>query len=402
MPVPDPGAIVLPLGISFFTFTQIAYLLDVAAGVAEERDPVSYAVFVSFFPHLIAGPILHHAEMMPQFTQRDAVRFNPSDLMVGIVIFVIGLAKKDLIADPTSLHANDAFAHPAQAQMLQAWRGALSYSLQLYFDFSGYSDMAIGLARMFGIHFPLNFNSPYKAASVIEYWQRWHMTLTRYLTQYLFNPLALATMHRLSRRRTGQGRRMSRMDRFAGLILIPLPLTMTAAGVWHGAGLQFLIFGLLHAVYLVVNHAWRQFGPSMPGVPAWLRQAACVLLTYVCVLVGAIFFRAGSAGDAVTLLAGMIGLHGIESWPGGEEAAWIILSAALSGLWLLALYVFVWTLPNTQQLMGRFDPALGFSDERPPQALRYRFTLLWAVATGFVAFFAILLRQQAEFLYFQF
>jgi alginate O-acetyltransferase complex protein AlgI len=402
VPLPEISPIVLPLGISFFTFTQIAYLLDVVAGIAEDRDPVSYALFVTFFPHLIAGPILHHAEIMPQFRQPAAVRFNPQDLMVGMAIFTIGLAKKNLLADPTSLVVAPAFDHAAQLQFFVAWHAALSYSLQLYFDFSGYSDMAIGLGRMFGIGFPLNFNSPYKAASIIEYWQRWHMTLTRYLTQYLFNPLALAAMHRLTAFRRRQRRKASKSDRFAALILIPLPITMTIAGIWHGAGLQFLVFGLLHGIYLVVNHIWRNVRPRTQQTNSRLRRAGNVLLTYLCVLIGAVFFRASDVVSALHMLSAMLGLHGTEALPTPNASFWTTLPPCLSVLWLVMLYIIVWTLPNTQEIMASFRPALGFVDERPRNAIRYRLTMDWAVATGVVATWAVLLRQQAEFVYFQF
>lgn len=396
------GSITLPLGISFFTFTQIAYLLDVSSGEAEDRDPVSYAVFVTFFPHLIAGPILHHAEMMPQFRQRGVLRFNPPDLMVGIVIFTIGLAKKDLIADPTSLVVGPAFAHAADLGLFESWRAALSYSLQLYFDFSGYSDMAIGLGRMFGIRFPLNFNSPYKAASIIDYWQRWHMTLTRYLTRYLFNPLALATMHALAARRRRQRRKLSRIDRFSVLVIVPLPITMAIAGIWHGAGLQFLVFGLLHGAYLMVNHLWRHFRGADAVSGGYVQYAANVLLTYLCVLVGSVFFRSSDVTGAMHMLAGMIGIHGVERIP-SFGMGWIEWEPVIRPVaWLSALYSFVLVLPNTQQIMGRFQPALGYSEATSKATIRYRFTPGWAIAVGVVGAVAVLLRQQAEFIYFQF
>ena len=193
--------VLLPLGISFFTFTQIGYLLDVKQGVSKVSTPLDYLLFVTFFPHLIAGPILHNREMMPQYADPDTFRFSATNLAVGLSIFTIGLVKKTVLADPVSSVVGPGFANPGALGLVGAWHVALSYSLQLYFDFSGYSDMAIGLARMFNIRFPLNFNSPYKAASIIEYWQRWHMTLTRYLTLYLYNPIALAA----TRRRVARG-----------------------------------------------------------------------------------------------------------------------------------------------------------------------------------------------------
>ena len=401
IPLPAISPLTLPLGISFFTFTQIAYLADVAAGIEEDRDPLAYAVFVTFFPHLIAGPILHHGEMMPQFRQRGRVRFVPEDLIVGIAIFVIGLAKKSLIADPTALAVGPAFDHAGQVQFFAAWQGALSYSLQLYFDFSGYSDMAIGLSRMFGIRFPLNFASPYKAQSVIEYWQRWHMTLTRYLTQYVFNPLSIIVMRRLNAIRRSQGVRVSRTDRFIALIAIPLPITMILAGIWHGAGLQFLVFGLLHGIYLTINHLWRNFGPKPGPDPGVAHRSLSIAVTYLSVLIGSVFFRAQDVSAGMGMLSAMFGMHGIEMMPGNS---WLTgLHAVARPLsWLLMLYLIVWRMPNTQEIMGDFQPALGYVDDRPGISPRFRPTLLWAMSIGVIATVAMLMRQQSEFLYFRF
>ncbi|MEE7547674.1 MBOAT family protein, partial [Xanthomonas sp. Kuri4-1] len=202
LPVGPMDGLLLPLGISFFTFTQIGYLLDCRAGVVNDRSPLSYVLFVTFFPHLIAGPILHHKEMMPQFSQRANYRFRAENLSIGGTLFLIGLAKKVLLADGIAPYADAGFAAPGELQFWGAWATTTSYALQLYFDFSGYSDMALGLAKMFGIRFPLNFNSPYKATSIIDFWSRWHMTLTRYITAYLYYPVALA----VSRWRSRHGR----------------------------------------------------------------------------------------------------------------------------------------------------------------------------------------------------
>ena len=179
----------LPLGISFFTFTQIGFLLDTRNGTVQERKLSSYLLFVTFFPHLIAGPVLHHREMMPQFAAPETYRLSGENILVGLTVFAIGLAKK-VLADQLSGIAAPGFSSAERLALLPAWQAALGYSMQLYFDFSGYSDMTIGTARLFNVRFPANFNSPYKARSIIEYWQRWHMTLTRYLTLYLYNPIA--------------------------------------------------------------------------------------------------------------------------------------------------------------------------------------------------------------------
>ncbi len=250
----DP--VLLPLGISFYTFTQIGYLIDCRQGMAKDRDFFDYCLFVTFFPHLIAGPILHHREIMPQFAKSETYRLSRRNMAVGLTIFIIGLAKKVLIADSLIQVSNGGFNAPGTLGLLPSWLTALSFSLQLYFDFSGYSDMAIGLAYMFNVRFPLNFNSPYKARSIIDFWQRWHMTLTRYLTLYLYNPMALsATRRRIARGAPILTRDAKTVGGFVNMIAIPIFITMVLAGVWHGAGLTFLIFGLLHGTYLIINHA---------------------------------------------------------------------------------------------------------------------------------------------------
>ncbi|HWW71706.1 MAG TPA: MBOAT family O-acyltransferase, partial [Duganella sp.] len=231
-----PGwAVVLPIGISFFTFTQIAFLVDCHRGLAGEYRFTHYTLFVSYFPHLIAGPVLHHKEMMPQFDTRPAP--NAADFAVGISIFVMGLAKKIFLADPLSVLVAPVFGAGAEPQLIEAWIGALAYTMQLYFDFSGYSDMAIGLSRLFGVKLPLNFNSPYQAANIGEFWRRWHMTLSRFLRDYLYVPLG--------------GNRSGQPARYRNLML-----TMILGGLWHGAGWTFVAWGGLHGLYLVLHHAW--------------------------------------------------------------------------------------------------------------------------------------------------
>jgi D-alanyl-lipoteichoic acid acyltransferase DltB (MBOAT superfamily) len=380
---------VLPLGISFFTFTQIGYLLDCRNDMARDRSPLNYALFVTFFPHLIAGPIVHNREIMPQFADAATYRLSARNFTVGSSIFLMGLLKKCLLADPTSAVVGPGFAHPEALTLFPAWHVALSYSLQLYFDFSGYSDMAIGLARMFNVTFPLNFNSPYKARSVIEYWQRWHMTLTRYLNLCLYNPIALA----IRRRRPARGFATTPHG-FAALVLFPTFVTMTLAGIWHGSGLTFLVFGLLHAIYISINHAWRLLHPSQAD--GWPGIIGCVLLTYMCVLVGAIMFRAPSVTAALSLLGGMLGLHGVG-------VAVPDVRVARDVAWLVVLYAIVWGMPNTQQIMRDYAPALGRIVAGPLPAIRWEPSLRWAAAFGGAATLALLsIGGTGEFLYFQF
>jgi D-alanyl-lipoteichoic acid acyltransferase DltB (MBOAT superfamily) len=377
----------LPLGISFFTFTQIGYLLDCRNGLTRDRSPLNYALFVTFFPHLIAGPIVHNREIMPQFAEPATYRLSAENFTVGSSIFLLGLLKKCLLADPTSAVVGPGFAHPEALTLFPAWHVALSYSLQLYFDFSGYSDMAIGLARMFNVRFPLNFNSPYKAQSVIEYWQRWHMTLTRYLNLCLYDPIALAI------RRRHRAHNFAATPRgFAELVLFPTFVTMALAGIWHGSGLTFLIFGLLHAVYISINHAWRTLHPHEVN-HTWSHVVGRVLLTYLCVLVGAIMFRAPSVSAAVELLGGMLGLH-------GASLALPDVRVARDIAWLMMLYVIVWEAPNTQQIMCEYAPALG---RIHAGSLRWHPTARWAVTFGCAATLGLLsIGGTGEFLYFQF
>lgn len=409
--------VLLPLGISFFTFTQIAYLIDLQEGSAKQQDFASYCLFVTFFPHLIAGPILHHAEIMPQFQQDRDYRLRFNDLAVGFSWFIMGLFKKVMIADRFAIPANAAFRAPHHLAALSSWAGVLAYSLQLYFDFSGYSDMALGLARMFSIDFPLNFSSPYKSASIIDFWQRWHMTLTRYITAYIYNPASLW----INRRRMLKGQKVSRKalatrSGFLDMVVGPTMLTLLLAGIWHGAGLQFAIFGILHGVYLSINNAWLIFrkapDPASHGpLRRHLGQAFAVLLTYGAVLLGQVFFRANSTGDALVMLAGMSGLHGIGHL---THAGGLPLGSG-NGEYLATLhdwaglvigFIIVWTFPNTQQILLKFKPALEVTRadlETRLIPLFWKPSAAWAGALG-MAFFMALIRLQdpSTFLYFQF
>ncbi len=390
------AGVLLPLGISFFTFTQIAYLVDLQQGAAECEGFRSYLLFVTFFPHLIAGPILHHSEMMPQFKRR--IRLNQVDLNVGFTWFVMGLFKKVILADSIAPAADAAFANPHGLTFLPAWIGAITYSLQLYFDFSGYSDMAIGIARMFSIRFPLNFNSPYKARNVIDFWFRWHMTLTRYIMMYLYNPVALA----ISRKRVAQGKPVARRGSktasgFAQLIALPTVFTMAIVGVWHGAGFQFLLFGLAHAVYLTANHAWRIFKPR------WLTERfpssratglmACSL-TLLCVVLAQVLFRANSTSDAFSMLAGMIGLHG---WK--PDSLSVMRPVLVRVPIRMAI---VWLLPNTQQVLARYvttDP----EDLPGARWFTWRPSVAWALTiTAALLMSFTWIEDTTRFLYFQF
>ncbi|MGH8607429.1 MAG: MBOAT family O-acyltransferase [Gammaproteobacteria bacterium] len=373
-------AVVLPLGISFYTFTQIAYLVDAARGEAEEYNPISYCLFVTFFPHLIAGPIIHHRQVMPQFAQAGTFRFSHANFATGITFFAIGLFKKVVLADTMGLFASPVFAAAAEGAVLsalKAWTGVLAYTLQLYFDFSGYSDMAVGLARLMGIDLPYNFNSPYKAANIIDFWRRWHMTLSRFLRDYLYISLG--------------GNRHGERRRYINLFL-----TMLLGGLWHGAGWSFVFWGALHGFYLMVNHGWHtlraQLGfPVGRGTP-WGRGLAR-LLTLLAVIIGWVFFRAESMDTAFNLLSAMGGRHGATAAPEqtwiAALASWFSAPARVLIAGLLALAVFG---PNSQEWV---DGAQRSRLIRHP-------ILSGSVTAALLLFSLSQLSQVSEFLYFQF
>jgi alginate O-acetyltransferase complex protein AlgI len=316
--------VVLPLGISFFTFTQIAYLVDVHAGKVVERNPIHYALFVTYFPHLIAGPVLHHAEMMPQFRTAEIYQPFLRNFVIGLAFLLMGLAKKVLIADSVAPVANMVFGAGADAALTAgaAWLGVTAYTLQIYFDFSGYSDMAVGLSLLIGVRLPYNFNSPYQAWNITEFWRRWHMTLSRFLRDYLYVPLG--------------GNRHGRARRYVNLML-----TMLLGGLWHGASWTFVIWGGLHGAYLVVNHGWQWLREKSgwrraSGAAAVFGRVASVALTLLCVMVGWVFFRAVDVASGVGILASMFGLRegglGLDSLAGYSHGAvvWIALFSLLA------------------------------------------------------------------------
>lgn len=391
----------LPLGISFFTFTQIAFLVDVNQGFKGRYTPTNYLLFVTFFPHLIAGPIVHHRDLMPQFEEEKNYHVQPREIAIGLAIFAIGLAKKTLIADNAS-EISIRLLSGESGSVTTAWVGALSYSMQLYFDFSGYSDMAIGLARLFGIKFPINFHSPYKATSIIDFWQRWHITLTRFLTAYLYNPIALALVRRRARKGLSTSKRVSRSLRgFLELIALPTFVTMLLAGVWHGAGLQFVVFGALHGFYISANHAWRTFGPKEEKAPGPVLRIARTLgygaVVYLCVLVAQIFFRAESVDGAVRVLTHMI-VPGAGVTGPDTPVVGLYDIAVLAGAMAIA-----WFASNTQQIMADYDPALELDSRTGDSRIRARLSLGWAIIFGVVLFLGLIaIRDGQPFIYFQF
>lgn len=396
--------IVLPIGISFFTFTQIAFLVDTYQGKVQERRFLQYLLFVTWFPHLIAGPVLHHKEMMPQFADPKILRFAFRNWSVGLTVFVFGLAKKVLIADNLSPFAADLFDASPALSLLVAWNGVFAYALQLYFDFSGYSDMAIGLSLLFGVKLPLNFDSPYKAATIAEFWRCWHMTLSRFLRDYLYIPLG--------------GNRAGKVRRYGNLLT-----TMLLGGMWHGAGWNFIVWGGLHGIYLVIHHAWASTTASVQGPrKTKLWRFLSVALTFWSVCIAWVYFRSSSFGEANRIVVALFGGNGVAV---PESLVWrfpslrtMLESAGAhfqlgggarfikSWLSILAAMLIVFVFPNTQEILRHYEPALGI-DPKARRTSLFRFLWVpsktWAYGVAIMAIVSLLaLNQPTEFLYFQF
>ncbi len=387
-----PANILLPLGISFFTFQQIAYLVDVMRGAKVERDIVSYALFVTFFPHLIAGPLVHHAEMIPQFKRTSAHRTAVLAAR-AVAIFSAGLFKKVMIADELSQFVSPVFAHLDAGGAVSpafAWLATLAYTLQIYFDFSGYSDMAIGLALIFGVRLPVNFRSPYRSLSIIDFWRRWHITLSRFLRDYLYIPLG--------------GNRQGAVRRHLNLMI-----TMLLGGLWHGAGWNFVIWGGLHGTYLIVNHLWRALRGTEGKPRGMATRLASWATTFAGVVLAWVFFRAGTTGGAARMFGGLLGYplggqdyvpsgvfttFGLPVWVGPNGVLW--LGAAIVAC---ALGIALGS-PNALQIFGYREY------HRAPE---YGGKLRWRPTAGWAALVAVALTlslfgmwQRLEFLYFQF
>jgi alginate O-acetyltransferase complex protein AlgI len=383
-------SIVLPLGISFFTFTQIAYLADVYAGYPQERSFVKYGLFVTYFPHLIAGPILHHREMMPQFGHEVNRRISLENIAIGLTVLAIGLFKKSVVADGFGLMASPVFqaANANHLSVMDAWGGALAYSLQIYFDFSGYSDMAIGISTLFGIKLPFNFDAPYKSQSIVEFWRRWHITLSRFLRDYLYIPLG--------------GNRLGFHRRNINLFT-----TMLLGGLWHGAGFTFLIWGALHGLFLIVNHRWTaliQKRPEMARLTEsfWYPLAA-ICITQLAVVLAWVFFRADDPNAAIRVIKGMIGL----ATP--DRIGPIPLIERQQMLLIFAGYVACLVLPNVNAMFAHWKIGLEtYHNPRPWSVLNltWRPSVVWAVGTSLCLITALLMTviagDTSQFLYFQF
>ncbi|MDE0951500.1 MAG: MBOAT family protein [Halioglobus sp.] len=406
----DIETIFLPLAISFFTFQQIAYLVDAWRGETSEYNFLHYCLFVSFFPQLIAGPIVHHKDILPQFMRGENMSPQWSNFAVGISIFSIGLFKKTVLADSLSSYVGPVFDTDNTAggvDFFRAWGASLAYTFQLYFDFSGYSDMAIGVARLFGVRLPINFFSPLKSTSMIEMWHRWHMTLSRFLREYLYIALG--------------GNRKGSFRRYVNLLL-----TMLLGGLWHGAGWPFVVWGGLQGCYLIINHGWRHFMKTLGWNPSLIMgyREFCWVVTFFAWVISFVFFRAPTLERGSQIVQAMLGMSGFEIPAGmvartGGFGSWLLelgFVAVHGGgaqfvtnyIWVLISAAIVLTLPNVAQIFNRYEPVLyesdrAFSDIRGTHMFSWRYSNRWAFAVALGAVAGILtLQQVSEFLYFQF
>lgn len=421
--------IILPLGISFITFQKIAFLADVHAGRVTAFTFRDYALFVLFFPQLIAGPIVHYREMMPQF-RLISTRFNAEDAAVGVTLFFMGLAKKLILADPLALVVAPLYARAAHGEALgfaQGWIAALGFTLQIYFDFSGYTDMALGLARFFGVKLPVNFNSPLKATSIIEFWQRWHVSLTRFLTAYIYNPLSLRLARaRMEAGRPGFGGRDTTVASYLTLLLMPTMLTMFVSGLWHGAGYTYIVWGMMHGAMISINHAWRlirsRVWPGARNHPRLLSGSGFVL-TFVSVVIAMVMFRAPTVSAAASIWGDMVGARGVTLPEGllarfGPATHWLhaigVRPDATSGSRVVegvsrvgVLLVIALGLPNTLQILSPYEPALGVRPAKQEpwlvRAARWAPSRSWAFGLAAISAVSLLsLGRLSEFLYWQF
>lgn len=394
--------IVLPLAISFFTFQQIAYLTDVSDLAKPERDIVKYLLFVCFFPQLIAGPIVHHGEMLPQFSDHRTFRFSISNLGLGFAYFALGLFKKVVLADQLEVYVSPVFDSALDPKVtigfLDAWLAVSAFSLQIYFDFSGYSDMALGLARLFGIRLPFNFNSPYRARNISEFWRRWHMTLSRFLRDYLYIPLG--------------GNRLGSTRRFWNLILV-----MLLGGLWHGAGWTFVIWGGLHGIALILHRVWRLCATQLQlPTGTLLGWIVAFGATYIFITLAWVFFRADNVDAAMSVFRGLFGLNGVvvpqylQVIPGSEFVLKIggkfgnVENFSLRGAALcLSGMLIVFTLPNSQSFIEPFRSRRISAYTGAILAFRIRPTWTWAGLVGVIGGLAIAgMGSTFSFLYFEF
>ena len=381
----------VPIGMSFFTFIQIGYLIDAYNGRLIKHNLPRYVVFAAFFPCVTAGPLVLQREMMEQMESPPVGAFDLRRLIVGLTMFGLGLAKKVVLADSIAPMANTVFDGVAaghQVSMITAWLGSVCYALQLYFDFSGYSDMAIGLGLIFGLKLPLNFDSPFKSSNISDFWRRWHMTMTRFFTSYVYSSVAMSGRRRTARLELG------RFGRYMVVAAVPSFITFMVAGVWHGSGWTYVIYGVMHGTAIAVYLGWREFSNTrLPQPLAW----ALTMVTVVC---GLVMFRAADVPTALTMFSAMWGMSTAMTGDfvtinAGNALSVIILLGAITQL-----------LPNTQQILHRDWPTI---DVKPDTAALDAGLLAWkpgfrsALVSAFVLAVALTsIGSGSNFLYYKF
>ncbi len=399
--------LVLPIGISFFTFQQIGFLVDLSRRRVSVDNWREYANFVLFFPTLLAGPITRFEEIAPQLAQSPQRERIMRNICIGLAIFAIGFAKKSMLADTLGIYSAPVFDQTAAGQppgLIDGWLAAFAYTAQIYFDFSGYSDMAIGVARMFGIILPANFHSPLRSTSITEIWRRWHITLGRWVMTYVFQPLSVP-MARLA-----MNRNVGRWGMFWIGFAVPTTVAMVIIGIWHGAGATFVFFGLLQSAYMIVNE-WRRLSRKgrkrAKDAPVSQRgPIVAIALTVLAFAISQVAFRAIDLEVMFQVYGGMIGLNGLigpvpgrPDWPMGLAGALLVL---------VPCWVIIFAAPNTQQIMRHFEPVLEWDRwakiDVPAFDFRWRMSVRWAALTGLVFFlgFIFMMRGTTQFIYFNF
>lgn len=365
--------IILPLGISFFTLQQVAFIVDTYQGVSKEKSFLDYSLFVSFFPQLIAGPIVHYGDLIPQFKSEENKKIIPYNICLGIFIFTLGLFKKVILADTFSDFASPGFDNGETLHFFSAWGTSLSYAFQLYFDFSGYSDMAIGIGYLFNIKLPHNFKSPLRSVSVVDFWSRWHITLTNFITSYVFTPLV---------------RVMPRMS--FGYMMLSMFIAMTLAGVWHGAGWTFILYGVMHGSAIVINHLWKKRKRKLPVFLAWL-------LTFNFINIAFIVFRAKTldraleiiysmfGGASLVLPKGIIGTDTLEQM-GLNVGHYMTNTNNLNLLMIIFGFVLIKKAKNSMEYVENFIPTTKFA----------------VIASCLFVFSLFGMNRVSEFIYFNF
>jgi len=400
--------IILPLGISFFTFQQIGYLVDVSRDRIKAAGALDYASFTLFFPQLLAGPIVQYGEVIEQHRARPLWGVVGRNILIGLALFAIGLFKKTVLADTLALYSTPVFIAAREGSAIgfaDTWLAGFAYTAQIYFDFSGYSDMAIGIARMFGIILPLNFLSPLRSQSVVEIWRRWHATLGRWVQLYVFQPISLPFARNAARRGLGQ------YGTLALAVIVPTMISMLIIGVWHGAGWTFVIFGLLQGLYMSVNELWASYRKkarkarrkSKSRAPAWHEPVAraATLLAFVFAILP---FAASDLNDTLSLIGAALGAGDLivvrPDWPLGPGAAVVCVAVC---------YAIIVFLPNSHEIMGRFEPVLEWQERwesmaRSPVQIQWRMTARWALVTALALFLgvAFIMRGTTQFIYFNF